>query len=57
MTVHAHHHLRTVCECGAVLVQCRCAAPKTDRVSTLALCGDCQAAGKTPAAFRPPADR
>lgn len=28
-----HHHERLVCSCGAVIMQCRCFEPKTDRVA------------------------
>lgn len=27
-----HHHERLVCSCGAVIAQCRCMEPKTDKV-------------------------
>lgn len=39
----AHHHERQICRCGAIIMQCRCVAPKMDRVVCEA-CPNCQRA-------------
>lgn len=30
----SHHHVRQVCSCGQVILQCRCPEPKRDEVVT-----------------------
>lgn len=43
----SHHHERQLCRCGAVIMQCRCIEPKTDRVVTPS-CHRCRPLGDTP---------
>lgn len=38
----SHHHERLVCSCGAVIMQCRCIEPKTDKIVQLG-CEPCKA--------------
>lgn len=41
-----HHHERLVCKCGAVIAQCRCMEPKTDRIAAQD-CSACQEKART----------
>lgn len=45
-----HHHERLVCSCGAVIAQCRCMEPKTDRVVQRG-CEKCKASAPPAAAY------
>jgi hypothetical protein len=52
----SHHHERQLCRCGAVIMQCRCIEPKTDRVVTpwCARCRPLDGTTSRPAAATPP---